>query len=1186
MAATKQQILDWVAGLTSRGDRRVIIGQQICGRALDIQSCYDHYFLDLETATGQQPALIGFQWRRYNPTFTAQNIALMSSLAQDHWDAGGLVVIIPNFPNPWNESYANDTDRPLWGLEDLVDDQTAVYDTWHSMIDDMMEEFKVMTDEGVIIIFRPFRECTGGWYWWGPVPDAGNEWNLNQSRYIASFVAMWEDLRDYVEQEHGMADKLIWLYTTANRDQGRDLSAQWPGSSYADWAGASCYEDDAEITSPGYTELDGISGAEICYSEHGPYYPNTGNYNCMVPLNKIKTGGYSSMVMIMWWATWGEDYQEAIVDNAQASNLMNDPWSIVLGLVEPQEGAPPEPPEESTEVYKDDDSLVGFWAMEEASGTRYDQSVSLNHLTDNNTVSQSADQKEGTYSADFESGNNEYLNITDANQSGLALSGEFTICMWIKAESVAASQVLAAKYVTSGDQRSYMAWLILSGGSVYPRLNVSSNGSTYSAVQADTPVSAGTWVHLAFVYDGSELIIYRDAESDCTPTSFSSAVFDSTSEFRLGRHPENTWPYDGLMDEVLVFNRALTATQINDIYTNGIRNPPVYDTDVNLRALYRLEETSGTRYDSSPNDDNDLTDGNSVGYSTDSQEGDNSADFEDTSSQYLTIADASQTGLDLSDRFTLLCWVKPETLTAVSRHALVSKFDIDGGDRAYQLSLLLDTGNYYARISVSPDGAAATHHRGDTAISAGTWYHVAAVYDGSELRIYIDGDLDSAPTTSFTSSLNNSDAAFELGRGQNDTFYYDGLLDEVAVFDRALLQGEIQYIIASGIVAPSAPPAEEPISPPPSLTPGMVYDVQYRLDFLNISGVKVAEVWDFLGLSYVKKVNTYGLCRFLLPGDHHSIATLGHRYIVEVWRRVPNAGLDWYRDFQGLFLDQRRFWSGASYFEGIAPGILWLLSTRHVAWKAGTANRSQFTSSPAETILKRLVDYNCAANATTANGRERAGVISGLTVEATSSGGNTITWACAWKNVLAELTKIADIAGGDFDLVEQSAANWEFQWFAGQRGSDLSASLTFNLERGNMGNPSYRMNRIQEGTVAIVAGRGREDSRATRIVAGPDYSASNDVEIFVDSSQSLTQAALQAVGNQKLSEAQAKGVLTFDVLQTPATMYGIHYCVDGVMGDLVTADYEEVEETHKVIQVSVALSQDGTERIDIQTEAN
>lgn len=230
----------------------------------------------------------------------------------------------------------------------------------------------------------------------------------------------------------------------------------------------------------------------------------------------------------------------------------------------------------ANEVYKNDANLRGLWLLEETSGVRYDYTANDNDLTDNNTVGYSADSQEGDYSADFENSNDEYLSITDGDQTGLDVTGDFTICCWIKPESLtdATGHNLVAKYDTASNQRSYNFWLLKATGGYYPRLNVSSDGSGYAAADADTPVTAGSWVHLAAVYNGTDLRIYRNGSLDITPVSYSSGIHNGTAEFRLGRHSSSAYPYDGLLDEVAIFDRALSADEIISIYNYGVQDPP------------------------------------------------------------------------------------------------------------------------------------------------------------------------------------------------------------------------------------------------------------------------------------------------------------------------------------------------------------------------------------------------------------------------------------------------------------------------------------------------------------------------------------------------------------------------------------------------------------------------------------
>ncbi len=353
---------------------------------------------------------------------------------------------------------------------------------------------------------------------------------------------------------------------------------------------------------------------------------------------------------------------------------------------------------------------------------------------------------------------------------------------------------------------------------------------------------------------------------------------------------------------------------------------------------------------------------------------------------------------------------------------------------------------------------------------------------------------------------------------------------------------------------------------------------EYRIDLHTAAGAKMAEITDCWALAYTRRVNAPGVLSFSLAGDHRVVSQLEHNSQVIVYRRNPALGLPWTADFYGLFRGQRRSYSDHDIFTATCPGILTMLAWRIVAWKAGTANRSSFSSDKAETVMKTLVSYNAGASATTGNGRIRNGTINGISVQADGAGGNTLSVACAWDNLLEILQKVAAIGGGDFDLIKTGAASWEFQWFSGQRGTDRTATLLFALERGNMAEPEYAHDRTEERTVAIVGGQGEADGREVVVRTGPDYAAGNDVEAFVDARQCATTAGLESAGDSRLEEVRARQEFGYRVVQTPGCAYGIHYG----LGDLARGQYGTVNVLQKIVGVSVSLDRDGAEKIDVE----
>lgn len=230
-------------------------------------------------------------------------------------------------------------------------------------------------------------------------------------------------------------------------------------------------------------------------------------------------------------------------------------------------------------VYKDDANLQGLWLMEEVSGTRLDYTANNNDLADNNTVASSSDAQEGGLSADFEGSSLEFLSITDAAQVGLAITGSVSIVLWYKPESlpgVGANQQLVAKYLTTGNQRSYRV-IVEENDAI--QVWLSSNGTATVSALGATPLTVGAWYHIGVVYNGTDIRIYINGTLDSNgannPLTYSGGIFDSTANFQIGVQQSGSGYVDGLVDEVAVFNKALSSTEISDIFTNGIQSPMI-----------------------------------------------------------------------------------------------------------------------------------------------------------------------------------------------------------------------------------------------------------------------------------------------------------------------------------------------------------------------------------------------------------------------------------------------------------------------------------------------------------------------------------------------------------------------------------------------------------------------------------
>lgn len=340
----------------------------------------------------------------------------------------------------------------------------------------------------------------------------------------------------------------------------------------------------------------------------------------------------------------------------------------------------------------------------------------------------------------------------------------------------------------------------------------------------------------------------------------------------------------------------------------------------------------------------------------------------------------------------------------------------------------------------------------------------------------------------------------------------------------------------------------------------------------------------FLWLSYKNEVNHVGLLMFDLLAQHDAIASLEQDGQVEVWRRDTANDVDWYVDFEALFVDEERRAddNGISLFRALCPGQMDFLARAVVAWPANVANRSLFSAVKASTIMTNLVRYNATSDATTGNGRIRTTDLANITYETDDDDGNVLTFACAEQPLIEALQDVARIGDRDFWLERTGAQAWTFRT-DNYLGDDRSASVTFALNFGNMSNPILRRNRLNEATVAIVGGQGQESSRTFVVRTGTNYNATyRSIETFYPATQYTTTNGLNAAGDIRLDELRARDDLSWEVIQTPGSLYGVHY----FLGDLVTGYYQGVTATKQIAAVTVTFApgSDRAETIAIETQ--
>jgi len=202
-----------------------------------------------------------------------------------------------------------------------------------------------------------------------------------------------------------------------------------------------------------------------------------------------------------------------------------------------------------------------------------------------------------TYSLDFD-GTDDYVNC--GNDSSLQISGDITCSCWLKTSSADSPMSLIDKLGSNTGM-----FIFLSSGK--PRIWIGTGSAIVNYENIGSDLRDGAWHHLVVVNDEDvATYVYIDGTAYNNGTATDMAV-NTANNFNIGSYSTTSWIFEGKIDEVAIWNSALTASEITAIYNSG--TPIALDSDsgnysssADLQGWWRMEEGSGSSVaDSSDN---------------------------------------------------------------------------------------------------------------------------------------------------------------------------------------------------------------------------------------------------------------------------------------------------------------------------------------------------------------------------------------------------------------------------------------------------------------------------------------------------------------------------------------------------------------------------------------------------------
>ncbi len=524
---------------------------------------------------------------------------------------------------------------------------------------------------------------------------------------------------------------------------------------------------------------------------------------------------------------------------------------------------------------------VSHWKFDEGEGNTAYDSIGINHGTIYGAA-WTTGQIDSALSFD---GENDYVMVAD-NASQQITTNQITLSAWIK---LAADVGNTQRRIICKQQNSNVAWGFQVFGAGYGGSSGNqlvfhdSSGTTFHSCISQTHLMTNQWYHVAVTDDAGKIRIYINGLPDEASDNGYGIPTQIAAPITIGKtNPDSRFLFDGVIDDVRFYDRALSAEEIWQLYYEGLGskayNPspddratgidpnvvlswspgkdavshdvylgadyndvndadtssPLYmgNFDVNSFDPCSLESETTYYWRIDELDSSNIYKGDIWSFTTfdvnlglvgwwEFEEG-NSSIAHDYSSgnsndgilngppdwvtgkignyalnfdgdDYVEVADDESIGGGVTSSLTVSMWLKSnvDLTTGGDSYRAMEKADCyfflqgnDGSIGSGGMNFLVkrNNSNYHADIG--------------TSLNNNQWYHLVGTFNGTDIKVYLNGILKD--TTNVGGPIDDDNGILRIG-SDDLGFYFDGTIDDVRIYDRALAAEEIWQLYQQGL---------------------------------------------------------------------------------------------------------------------------------------------------------------------------------------------------------------------------------------------------------------------------------------------------------------------------------------------------------------------------------------------------
>ncbi len=368
-------------------------------------------------------------------------------------------------------------------------------------------------------------------------------------------------------------------------------------------------------------------------------------------------------------------------------------------------------------------------------------------------------------------GFNDYINVSSTPM--IPSTDDWTVAFWAY-QDVSENAALFAQYLTNVNNGRTL--FDISTGNLRLFLG---NTAILGTVSLETPWTATAWNHVVGTRLGNTFTIYLNGEEGATISEgLTRQILQTGNTFGARQQSLNpsylgnlgSW-WDGSIGETRIYNRALSATEISELYRSTVRDYIPAASTTGLEAWYR--------WNGNANDVLGVNDGTLVGDAS-ATAGvltlDGTGDYVSATAPFTTAND-----------FTIAGWFNTDSVASTQILLHIEQASVSGGDglRIFipSSTALLNFDSYSFIGGIRKAVLIST-----TVVAASTWYHYAITYNAGSSVMYLDGvseDTSADPKDSDTYDF------MRIGSWYQSALDWDGQIGETRLYNRALSATEI-----------------------------------------------------------------------------------------------------------------------------------------------------------------------------------------------------------------------------------------------------------------------------------------------------------------------------------------------------------------------------------------------------------